>query len=157
MSAFRLPTLPRLILSSAPTLHRTVHHSLPLPPVPTVTTAIPNSATFLKLIGRGASVHATKLASWESLFKSTSAQLKEAGVEPARLRRYIISQRERSIGRRGGKRRRRRRQGWRCKGAVGSRRVDISRLRALGFHVHTTRVIEPGLMKYLSTRVDYGE
>ncbi|KAF8437802.1 IGR protein motif-domain-containing protein [Terfezia claveryi] len=95
MSAFRLPTLPRLIFSSAPPLHRTVHHSLPLPPVPPVTNAIPNSATFLKLIGRGAFVHATKLASWESLFKSTSAQLKEAGVEPARLRKYIISQRER--------------------------------------------------------------
>ncbi|KAF8418407.1 IGR protein motif-domain-containing protein [Tirmania nivea] len=95
MSVFRLPILSRLILSSAPTLRRTVHHSLPLPPVPPFTTVVPNSATFLKLIGRGASVHASKLESWESLFKSTSAQLKEAGVEPARLRRYIIWQRER--------------------------------------------------------------
>lgn len=39
---------------------------------------------------------------WESLFNSTSAQLRATGIEPARLRRYIIWQRERYRVARGG-------------------------------------------------------
>lgn len=75
--------------------YRYLHASIPKPQVPPYTTKVPDVASFLKLIGRNASIHATKLPTWEALFNSTSAQLKSVGVEPARLRKYIIWWRER--------------------------------------------------------------
>jgi hypothetical protein len=51
--------------------------------------------TFLKLIGRSLSKHAAEIPSWEALFTWSSEQFKDAGVEPARTRRYLLWWRER--------------------------------------------------------------
>lgn len=50
--------------------------------------------TFLKLIGRELSKHASKIESWEELFTLTSAQMKTRGIEPPRTRRYLLKWRE---------------------------------------------------------------
>lgn len=41
------------------------------------------------------SAHAGKIPSWDALFTLSSQQLREAGVEPARARRYLLWWRER--------------------------------------------------------------
>ncbi|KAF3000378.1 hypothetical protein E8E14_006451 [Neopestalotiopsis sp. 37M] len=69
--------------------------SRPAPIIPEPTPFCPDAPTFLKLIGRGLSAHASKFPSWESLFSLTSAQLAELGVEPPRTRRYLIEWRQR--------------------------------------------------------------
>ena len=63
--------------------------------IPKPTPFVPDVPTFLTLIGRGLSAHASKIPSWEALFSLSSAQLREAGVEPARARRYLLWWRER--------------------------------------------------------------
>lgn len=63
-------------------------------PVPPPTPFIPDVPTFLKVIGRGLGQHAAKFTSWEALFKLTSAQLREIGIEPPRARRYLLWWRE---------------------------------------------------------------
>jgi len=94
-SLLHLPRFPRFPTLSLPKAARGLHASLIKPTTPPPTTSsIPDITAFLKLIGRNASVHTSKLT-WESLFNSTSAQLRAAGIEPTRLRRYIIWQRER--------------------------------------------------------------
>jgi hypothetical protein len=40
------------------------------------------------------SKHASKLPSWEKLFTLSSTELREAGLEPARQRRYLLRKRE---------------------------------------------------------------
>lgn len=40
------------------------------------------------------SKHSSKITSWEQLFNSSSDQLRELGIEPARQRRYLIRKRE---------------------------------------------------------------
>ncbi|RKF53328.1 hypothetical protein GcM3_219007 [Golovinomyces cichoracearum] len=55
----------------------------------------PDVNTFLSLIGRNMSEHASKFPSWASLFKLESLELKRLGVEPARTRRYLLQWRER--------------------------------------------------------------
>ncbi|KAH8646059.1 IGR protein motif-domain-containing protein [Tricladium varicosporioides] len=62
--------------------------------IPKTTPFVPNSKTFLKLIGRDLSKHSDKIKSWNSLFTLTSEQLKELGVEPPRTRRYLLRWRE---------------------------------------------------------------
>ncbi|MCJ1395878.1 hypothetical protein MMC18_008764 [Xylographa bjoerkii] len=69
---------------------RALHSSLPLPPIPQPTPFVPDSTTFLTLIGRQLSKHAPKITTWNSLFSLTSTQLRELGVEPARSRRYLL-------------------------------------------------------------------
>jgi hypothetical protein len=64
------------------------------PPPPSPTPFVPNVETFLSLIGRDMSKHASKFSSWESLFSLTSPELRELGIEPARQRRYLLRQRE---------------------------------------------------------------
>jgi len=64
-------------------------------PVPPPTPFVPDHTTFLTLIGRELSQHASKIPSWEALFSLSSGQLRELGVEPARARRYLIWWRER--------------------------------------------------------------
>ncbi|KAF2098555.1 hypothetical protein NA57DRAFT_75794 [Rhizodiscina lignyota] len=63
-------------------------------PVPPPTPFIPDTKTFLKVIGRDLSQHAAKIPSWEALFRLTSLQLKELGVEPPRARKYLLWWRE---------------------------------------------------------------
>ncbi|KAK7757324.1 telomere length regulation protein [Diatrype stigma] len=65
------------------------------PTVPSPTPFVPDVATFLKLIGRGLSAHASKFPSWEALFTLSSEQLKELGIEPPRTRRYLLQWRQR--------------------------------------------------------------
>jgi len=55
---------------------------------------VPDVQTFLTLIGRNLSQHASKIPSWKALFSLTSAQLKELGVDPPRSRRYLLRWRE---------------------------------------------------------------
>ena len=40
------------------------------------------------------SKHSTKITSWNQLFNSTSNELRDLGIEPARSRRYLIRKRE---------------------------------------------------------------
>ena len=51
--------------------------------------------TFLTLIGRQLAPHAAKIPSWDALFRLSSAELRAAGVEPPRARRYLLWWRER--------------------------------------------------------------
>jgi len=129
----RLSFLPSLHLSRFPTLgfprtERGLHTSIIKPTTPPPTTSsIPDITAFLTRIGRNASVHTSKLT-WESLFNSTSAQLRAAGIEPARLRRYIIWQRERYRVARGSLEPKEVKRGTKIDG--GERRRDM--MRAIG-------------------------
>ncbi|OAA71572.1 IGR protein [Cordyceps fumosorosea ARSEF 2679] len=83
-------------LASAPTTStlntqiRCLHKTRPPPTIPRPRPFVPDVETFLKLIGRGLSRHASKFPTWEALFAMTSPQLKELGVEPPRARRYLL-------------------------------------------------------------------
>ncbi|KAJ5217502.1 uncharacterized protein N7469_011127 [Penicillium citrinum] len=65
-----------------------------LPAIPSPTPFVPDVPTFLTLIGREMSKHSSKITSWDQLFTSTSDQLRDLGIEPARQRRYLIRKRE---------------------------------------------------------------
>ncbi|KZF26876.1 hypothetical protein L228DRAFT_280023 [Xylona heveae TC161] len=69
---------------------RSLHHRMPASRVPAPTPFVPDTQTFLSLIGRNLSKHASKLPSWEALFSLSSPQLRELGIEPARDRRYLL-------------------------------------------------------------------
>ncbi|KAL2866789.1 mitochondrial 37S ribosomal protein mS41 [Aspergillus lucknowensis] len=73
---------------------RMVHKKSASPSVPSPTPFVPDVQTFLTLIGRGMSKHASKLPSWEKLFTLSSPELRELGIEPARQRRYLLRKRE---------------------------------------------------------------
>lgn len=67
--------------------------------VPRPTPFIPDVTSFLTVIGRGLSAHASKFDSWNSLFTLTSEQMKAKGIEPPRARRYLLRWREKfSLG-----------------------------------------------------------
>jgi hypothetical protein len=68
---------------------------VPILQTPKPTPFVPDVPTFLTLIGRGLSAHASKIPSWDALFSLSSEQLRESGVEPARARRYLLWWRER--------------------------------------------------------------
>ncbi|KAJ5593027.1 hypothetical protein N7537_009931 [Penicillium hordei] len=72
---------------------RSLHKNAP-PPVPSPTPFVPDVQTFLTLIGREMSKQASKIPSWQDLFTLNSNQLRQAGIEPARQRRYLIRKRE---------------------------------------------------------------
>ncbi|KAL2068688.1 hypothetical protein VTL71DRAFT_15026 [Oculimacula yallundae] len=80
--------------STKATQTRCLHQRVKAKPIPKPTPFVPNSQTFLTLIGRNLSQHASKIPSWRALFSLTSAQLKELGVEPPRNRRYLLRWRE---------------------------------------------------------------
>ncbi|PGH01288.1 hypothetical protein GX51_05343 [Blastomyces parvus] len=63
-------------------------------PVPPPTPFVPDAATFLSLIGRNMSRFAPKFNSWDELFTLSSEELKERGIEPPRLRRYLLRWRQ---------------------------------------------------------------
>ncbi|TVY73429.1 Protein FYV4 [Lachnellula suecica] len=73
---------------------RHLHQRVKAAPIPSPTPFVPDAQTFLTLIGRDLSKHASKIPSWNALFSLTSAQLKELGVEPPRTRRYLLRWRE---------------------------------------------------------------
>jgi hypothetical protein len=74
---------------------RYLHRRILSPPVPLPTPFVPDPQTFLTLIGRKLSQHASKIPSWEALFSLTSTQLRDIGIEPPRSRRYLLRWRER--------------------------------------------------------------
>ncbi|KAL9020231.1 MAG: hypothetical protein Q9185_002514 [Variospora sp. 1 TL-2023] len=65
------------------------------PNIPPPTPFVPDSKTFLSLIGRNLSAHAAKIPTWAALFTLSSPQLRKLGVEPARTRRYLLWWRDR--------------------------------------------------------------
>lgn len=74
---------------------RELHRGLPQDgQIPKPIPFVPDVPTFLSLIGREMSKHASKLQSWDELFTLTSSQLKERGFEPPRARRYLLRWRE---------------------------------------------------------------
>jgi hypothetical protein len=78
-----------------PCQKRSLHRGLPGNGyIPSPTPFVPDVPTFLKLIGRQLSKHASKIESWEELFTLTSTQLKDRGIDPPRLRRYLLRWRE---------------------------------------------------------------
>lgn len=74
---------------------RQLHQQVSASRIPPRTPFVPDSKTFLTLIGRSLLQHAAKISTWESLFSLTSKQLRELGVEPARSRRYLLWWRDR--------------------------------------------------------------
>ncbi|CZS89692.1 uncharacterized protein RAG0_00988 [Rhynchosporium agropyri] len=80
--------------STRSTQTRCLHQRVKAKPIPKTTPFVPNAQTFLTLIGRNLSQHASKIPTWRALFSLTSAQLKELGVEPPRNRRYLLRWRE---------------------------------------------------------------
>lgn len=74
---------------------RCLHKTRPAPAVPAPRPFVPDVTTFLTLIGRGLSRHASKFPSWEALFSLTSHELKELGIEPPRNRKYLLQWMER--------------------------------------------------------------
>ncbi|KAL8836542.1 MAG: hypothetical protein Q9170_002862 [Blastenia crenularia] len=83
------------ILSRSPFAIQVSHRHISTNQIPSPTPFVPDSKTFLSLIGRNLSQHAAKIPTWESLFSLSSAQLRKLGVEPARTRRYLLRWRER--------------------------------------------------------------
>ncbi|KAG9234462.1 IGR protein motif-domain-containing protein [Amylocarpus encephaloides] len=73
---------------------RCLHQNVRAGPIPAPTPFVPDAQTFLTLIGRNLSQHATKIPSWNALFSLTSAELKELGIDPPRTRRYLLRWRE---------------------------------------------------------------
>ncbi|KAL8764034.1 MAG: hypothetical protein Q9184_000322 [Pyrenodesmia sp. 2 TL-2023] len=86
-----LPVVFRPVTTILP-YHRPISTALQIPPP---TPFVPDSKTFLSLIGRNLSAHAAKIPTWESLFSLNSDQLRKLGVEPARTRRYLLWWRDR--------------------------------------------------------------
>lgn len=88
--------IPRLIKTPTPSRQcvRSVHKKTVTSPVPSPTPFVPDVETFLKLIGRGLSKHASKFPSWDKLFTLNSPELRELGIEPTRQRRYLLQKRE---------------------------------------------------------------
>lgn len=70
---------------------RWLHKTRPAHEIPQTRPFVPDVPTFLTLIGRGLSKHASKFPSWESLWSLTSPELKELGIEPPRNRRYLLN------------------------------------------------------------------
>lgn len=73
------------------TPRRTLHETIPQKPVPRPTPFVPDTKTFLKLIGRKMSRFAPKLESWDQMFSMSSKQLRDnAGMAIPRERRYLM-------------------------------------------------------------------
>lgn len=78
------------------TQFRSMHSQPDTKRVPKPTPFVPDTKTFLTLLGRGLSRYASKLESWDDLFRMSSTQLRdEIGITAAKDRRYILRWRER--------------------------------------------------------------
>ncbi|KAK6507090.1 hypothetical protein TWF481_005539 [Arthrobotrys musiformis] len=74
---------------------RLLHHSREPRPIPEVSSTAPDVKTFLTKIGRNMIQHESKFTDWKQLMGTTTQQLRDMGIEPARDRRYLIDWRER--------------------------------------------------------------
>ncbi|KAL8807227.1 MAG: hypothetical protein Q9200_004756 [Gallowayella weberi] len=86
----RLPSSLILCLYRPQSTIRQIHQQISGNQIPSPTPFVPDTKTFLSLIGRNLSQHAAKIPTWESLFSLKSLQLRNLGVEPARARRYLL-------------------------------------------------------------------
>jgi hypothetical protein len=86
--SFLLPT------ASSSIQNRCLHLHVTPPRIPQPTPFVPDAQTFLTLIGRNLSQHASKIPTWEALFSLRPTQLRELGIEPPRSRRYLLRWRE---------------------------------------------------------------
>ncbi|KAI2349828.1 telomere length regulation protein [Ophidiomyces ophidiicola] len=84
--SFRVPKFLSGPRQCARHLHKTIRRSPPPPPTPFV----PDTKTFLTLIGRNMSKFSDKINSWEQLFTTSSQGFCDLGIEPARQRRYLL-------------------------------------------------------------------
>lgn len=91
-----LALAPRLLSPQSQISIRSLHRlNAPAPRIPPPTPFVPDVSTFLTLIGRNMAAHSAKIPSWEALFTLSSEQLKSAGIEPPRARKYLLWWRER--------------------------------------------------------------
>jgi hypothetical protein len=90
----KLPTFQSFSSITPYVCRRCLHKYVEASKVPDPTPFVPDHTTFLTLIGRQLSKHASKFDSWNQLFTLSSPQLKEMGIEPARSRRYLLHWRE---------------------------------------------------------------
>jgi hypothetical protein len=74
---------------------RKLHAGVQSRPVPKPTPFVPDTQTFLTLIGRNLAQYAPKIPTWKDLFTLNSKQLKELGIDSPRARRYLQQWRER--------------------------------------------------------------
>ncbi|KAF3481741.1 uncharacterized protein GIQ15_04500 [Arthroderma uncinatum] len=105
MAAARIPgfnaraSLPIRVFNSITSPHhqlcvRYLHKSLKPAAVPAPTPFVPDTETFLRLIGRNMSRYASKLTEWNKLFTADADELRELGMETTRDRRYLMRWRE---------------------------------------------------------------
>jgi hypothetical protein len=92
----QLRPIPSFLLPFAHTQSqaRCLHQQGKVALIPPPTPFVPDAQTFLTLIGRNLSQHASKFPSWNALFTLSSAELKELGIDPPRSRRYLLRWRE---------------------------------------------------------------
>ncbi|CAG8981665.1 hypothetical protein HYALB_00006536 [Hymenoscyphus albidus] len=92
----QLRAIPSFLLPFAQTSSkaRCLHQNVQAAPIPPPTPFVPDAQTFLTLIGRDLSKHASKIPSWRALFSLSSAELKDLGIDPPRTRRYLLRWRE---------------------------------------------------------------
>ena len=81
--------------STTSTRVRNLHAGVQSRPVPKPTPFVPDTKTFLTLIGRNLAQYAPKISTWRDLFTLDSQQLKELGIDSPRARRYLQEWRER--------------------------------------------------------------
>ncbi|KAK6350853.1 hypothetical protein TWF718_004035 [Orbilia javanica] len=74
---------------------RLLHHSREPRPIPVASSTAPDVKTFLTKIGRNMIQHESKFTDWKQLMGTSTQQLRDMGIEPARDRRYLIDWRER--------------------------------------------------------------
>lgn len=96
MHTSQLRNLPSRLLQAAHVPKQCIRpfHKDVSPRIPPPTPFVPDVPTFLTLIGRAMSKHASKISSWDKLFSLNSSELRDLGIEPARQRRYLIRKRE---------------------------------------------------------------
>ena len=75
--------------TSVSTQIRKLHAGVQQRPVPQPTPFVPDTQTFLRLIGRNLAQYAPKIPTWKDLFTLDSKQLKALGMESPRARRYL--------------------------------------------------------------------
>ncbi|KAK2750113.1 hypothetical protein FQN57_004606 [Myotisia sp. PD_48] len=73
---------------------RYLHKSMKPAPVPSPTPFVPDTQTFLSLIGRNMSRFAPKLTDWNQLFTISPSELQALGMETPRDRKYLLRWRE---------------------------------------------------------------
>lgn len=77
------------------TQFRSLHSRSNQKPIPKPTPFVPDTKTFLTLLGRNLSRYASKLENWDDLFRMSSSELlHDVGMTAAKDRRYLLRWRE---------------------------------------------------------------